>query len=326
MGSSPDRSGKAVALRLLLDQAREHDDPLRGRVQRVAGRQDQPVVARRGASPRWPWGRRCAALDPVHERPVGHPHLDPVALAELVELAERRAVGRAVPGDRDRPARARQRRPRIVAGAEAQVGRVRARDDDRRDPDRGDADAAQRLPVVGAPVAARAPRRRAAGRASRSRESTRRSTAVGSVPSSLASLSSSLPCCSREYSADTGSCHSSVVTASASSSAPMTTGRRRGDGAKRRTPPLWRLPPQRRLGAAQRARPGVAERAAGADRLGLVLLDDAPARAHDGDDARRGSRPARESTSAASGETCPPAVIRNASQARSSGPRSSARA
>ena len=37
---------------------------LRGRIQRVAGRQDQPVVARAAGHPQSPWGRRCAAARP----------------------------------------------------------------------------------------------------------------------------------------------------------------------------------------------------------------------------------------------------------------------
>ena len=46
-------------------------------------------------------------LDPVAEAGVGQAQRDRVAAAQRVEVAERGAVGRAVPGDGRRPALAR---------------------------------------------------------------------------------------------------------------------------------------------------------------------------------------------------------------------------
>ena len=73
-------------------------------------------------------------------------------VSSLSSAPERRAVGRAVPGDRHRAARARQRRAGVVAGPAPQAGRVRPRHDHRVDADRAHADAPERLAVVGAAV------------------------------------------------------------------------------------------------------------------------------------------------------------------------------
>ena len=106
-------------------EPREHDDSLGRRVQRMARGQDQPIVGHALSDPD---GRRRddpRALDPVGEAPVRHHDRDLVARATLSILPERRAVGRAVPGDRDRAALAGQRRARVVARALAQVAGVR---------------------------------------------------------------------------------------------------------------------------------------------------------------------------------------------------------
>ena len=138
--------------RLVADEPREDHDALRGRVQRMAGGEHEPVVARALGHPRR--GRRHdpRALDLVGEVPVGHAQMDRVAVAQLVELAERRAVGRAMTGDRHRAADPGQRRARIVAGALAQVAAVGPRHEHRLEPDARDGHAPERVAVVGAPV------------------------------------------------------------------------------------------------------------------------------------------------------------------------------
>ncbi len=72
--------------------------------------------------------RRC--LHAVDEGAVGHLEDHLVAAVHRVDLAEGRQVGGAVTGDPDRPALARERRLRIVAGPLPQRGLVGALDDD----------------------------------------------------------------------------------------------------------------------------------------------------------------------------------------------------
>src|SRR5262249_28675010 len=79
-----------------LRQLGEHDDALGGRVQRVAGGQDQAVV---GDALRDPDGGRRddpRALDLVREAAVGQRQRDRVTRLELVDAPEPGAVGGAV--------------------------------------------------------------------------------------------------------------------------------------------------------------------------------------------------------------------------------------
>ena len=70
------------------------------------------------------------SYDDVLERALQGADVDDVAGLELVEVAERRAVRRAVAGDGGVAHLARERRGRVVAGALAQVVGRHALDDD----------------------------------------------------------------------------------------------------------------------------------------------------------------------------------------------------
>src|SRR3954452_18784147 len=91
-------------------QAGEDDDPLSGAEQRMAGAEHQAVVAHALDDPQRVGVHDPRALHAVGERRVGHLDDDAVAPAQLVDVAKRREVGGAVPGDRGRPGHARQRR------------------------------------------------------------------------------------------------------------------------------------------------------------------------------------------------------------------------
>ena len=63
-------------------EPREHDDPLRRAVERVAGAQDEPLVAHLGPAPTGPGRRRSSCCShPVDEAPVRHVDGDPLAAA-----------------------------------------------------------------------------------------------------------------------------------------------------------------------------------------------------------------------------------------------------
>src|SRR5439155_169050 len=99
--------------RLHAHQPREDDDALGRAVERMAGGQHEAVVADALDDPERVGTDDAPALDAVREGGVRHRDRDRVAVAEAVDVAKRRAVRRAVPGDGDRSRRAGQRRLRV---------------------------------------------------------------------------------------------------------------------------------------------------------------------------------------------------------------------
>ncbi len=104
----------------------------------MAGGQDQPIAAD-VAQDREVLVVDHAGVDHAEAgRAVGQPHQDQVARVEVVEVAERRAPGGAVTGDRGGAAEAGQAGLGVVARAAAQPGRVGALDHGLGDADRRD--------------------------------------------------------------------------------------------------------------------------------------------------------------------------------------------
>ena len=126
-----------------------HDDPLRRAVERMAGAQHQAAVADRLQHGEVLVVDDLGLLDAVDEAPVGHVDDDPVARVELVDVAERRAVGGAVAGDRRRPALAGQRRLGVVAGPLAEALEIGALDDVLVHADRRNLDPRDRIALQG---------------------------------------------------------------------------------------------------------------------------------------------------------------------------------
>src|SRR4051794_36227186 len=85
------------------------DDATSGGKHRMTGGKDQTGMADRSKDREVARVDDPRALDRVAERPVRHRHRQAVAAPQPVDVAERRAVRRAVPGDRGGPRLARQR-------------------------------------------------------------------------------------------------------------------------------------------------------------------------------------------------------------------------
>ena len=202
---------------------REHDDSLGRRVQRMARRQDQPVVRHALSDP--DRGRRDdpRPLDPVGEAPVGHHEHDLVARrgpCRCAGTARRRSCG----GRRSRPCRAGRAAACRGSGRARRAGRRRRcppRRPARRRCGRSAAGRSGRPRRCGGPASGRRTPAAGAGRAaSRARAARRpRAGTRSSVAELVLELALLHPVRRR---ADTGSCHSSVAPASASSSVPET--------------------------------------------------------------------------------------------------------
>jgi len=107
----------------------EHDDPLGGAVERVAGGEDEALIAHAALHPQRGGRHYPGSLDAVGEARIGHGHDDWVARAQLVDRPKRRQEGGAVPGYRNRAALAGERRVRVVPRPLAQGRRVVAFDE-----------------------------------------------------------------------------------------------------------------------------------------------------------------------------------------------------
>ena len=204
MGSSPEltprrraaRSARAARRRRSAARRSTADGRRRGR----AGRRT------RVGSPRRRSARRCGCARLVGEAPVGHLTHDLVAAPQLVDLAERRAVGRAVPGDR-RPSRAGRAAASPGSGPGRGAGRRRRcppRRPSRADRGRSACARRRRRRRCGGPASAPRTPACASGRAAcRSRAA----PPAGSAPARASRARRSSPCWKCAYSADTGSCH-----------------------------------------------------------------------------------------------------------------------
>src|SRR4051812_9003177 len=112
------------AERLRAHEPREDHDALGRAVERVARAEDEPVIALAVDDPHRVGADDALALHAIGEAAVGHGHGDRVALAQAVDVAEGRAVGRAVPGDGHGAGRSGERRLRVRAGPLAQVAGI----------------------------------------------------------------------------------------------------------------------------------------------------------------------------------------------------------
>src|SRR3954454_2865729 len=129
LGRSEARCGSAVHLsRATPDESGEHHDPLGRAVERVAGAQDEAVVAHGVQDPGGVVVDDLGLLNPVGEGAVGHGEDDPVAALEVVDMAEGRPVGGTVAGDGHGAALAGQRCGGVVPRALAKRDRVGALD------------------------------------------------------------------------------------------------------------------------------------------------------------------------------------------------------